>query len=549
MKLRTFLSAWSLSGFCALALLFTMTSPVFANDTLPAGQSLTPGQSLISANGKYSANYQPDGNFVVYSGSTPLWSSNTGGTTSTVLSMQSDGNLVIYNGTSPVWSSKTSGNPNSHLLMQTDGNLVIYEASTARWATNTSQAPPPPPPTPTPTPTPGPTPNPLLTFTATPSTVVAGQGQLVELDWSTNPAVLTGGSCSVTSVPINSEWNGPQPTVGKKQLLLDVTTTFTLLCGGQNFPGTTAQVTVTVTQGTSPYLTLVASPTTVPSGQRVSLFWKTTLAGVTCTASSQPVYNAWNGPLLPNDQVTFPLFRTTTFQLICSGTDKVTGSPVSASQQVTVNVPSNTAPPLSWDVVVDDDPQANLFDFNGLKFNPEWGWQTHSSALLGFDDCESVLGVSGCTGQVPTVDDPPSILPFLCASLGSPFDRKGHLNWENVSYYGQIYWDSHPFDDDYTWSLQTRETKQYPAGVTSANPLRIHVEFKASETMDHFDNTPFWQNLHAAVDDGNGEANRMVDGKNAIVMGLMGLDREHNSQSEIHPVFVFAIHVNEDPSD
>src|SRR5579872_3354458 len=41
----------------------------------------------------------------------------------------------------------------------------------------------------------------------------------------------------------------------------------------------------------------------------------------------------------------------------------------------------------------------------------------------------------------------------------------------------------------------------------------------------------------------------MIDGKQAIVIGLMGLDQEHDGHSEIHPVFVLAIHVSDDPYD
>ncbi|MCU1322225.1 MAG: O-glycosyl hydrolase [Acidobacteriaceae bacterium] len=57
------------------------------------------------------------------------------------LVLQTDGNLVEYNGTTPVWATNTSGSSSAELRLQTDGNLVLYDANgTAHWATNTQNS-------------------------------------------------------------------------------------------------------------------------------------------------------------------------------------------------------------------------------------------------------------------------------------------------------------------------------------------------------------------------------------------------------------------------
>lgn len=105
-----------------------------ATGELTAGSTLVAGASVWSADGRYQLAMQRDGNAVVYSGSTPLWSSRTAGHAGAVLAMQTDGNLVVYSGRQPLWASGTSGS-SAVLVMQSDGNLVLYLGSRAAWAT------------------------------------------------------------------------------------------------------------------------------------------------------------------------------------------------------------------------------------------------------------------------------------------------------------------------------------------------------------------------------------------------------------------------------
>ena len=66
---------------------------------------------------------------------TPLWATNTGGTTPGTFVMQSDGNLVVRDGQGVIrWESGTSGNPGAYFGLGDDGSLVIFTAAgTVIW--------------------------------------------------------------------------------------------------------------------------------------------------------------------------------------------------------------------------------------------------------------------------------------------------------------------------------------------------------------------------------------------------------------------------------
>ncbi|HUR07342.1 MAG TPA: hypothetical protein VM347_32695 [Nonomuraea sp.] len=111
------------------------TAVVSADRTvwLNPGQTLKAGDSVRSSNGGFALHQQEDGNLVLYRGSTPLWSSQTGDSPGAFAAMQSDGNLVVYRGRTALWASNTGDSPGARLAVQDDGNLVIYDGKTPVW--------------------------------------------------------------------------------------------------------------------------------------------------------------------------------------------------------------------------------------------------------------------------------------------------------------------------------------------------------------------------------------------------------------------------------
>jgi hypothetical protein len=189
---------------------------------------------------------------------------------------------------------------------------------------------------------------------------------------------------------------------------------------------------------------------------------------------------------------------------------------------------------LDWDIV--PNLVADTFDLNHLLKTPHWEWQSnHESGQLApnFDDCPST---EACTQQFPVSDTPGFRFPGVCHF--NLISADGHLNWEVVTYTGTIHWDGHESafyqDDDYNFKLRTPEINGVGAGATRHDQENIQLEFKASETIDHFGNVPYWKGFRDAVDNDDGNPNG-VEENEAIAIGLLGLDRVHPpSGSELH---------------
>jgi len=220
----------------------------------------------------------------------------------------------------------------------------------------------------------------------------------------------------------------------------------------------------------------------------------------------------------------------------CRGTG---GGPAS----VTVTVKHASAPVsrhAPFDLV------ATEFDSNGLMLNPKWGEQVNSGNPPGTGLCGQPW-LPPCTTQAPSIDK-----AAICAGSGL---LGGHGNWAAATYEGLLVWENHSApgqDDDYSLNLHTPER----AGATVDRPESVHIEFDSDETIDHF-RTPWWSAFHEAVDKFDDALSRplnppheqMVNGKFAIVTGLMGLDLGHNPSGESHPVWAIAIRAQEDPAD
>jgi outer membrane receptor protein involved in Fe transport len=204
-------------------------------------------------------------------------------------------------------------------------------------------------------------------------------------------------------------------------------------------------------------------------------------------------------------------------------------------------------------------------DPNGIALNPKWAWETThpdhpnpDTLCAGFpyaDRSRVDFGTPPCTTQAPTADPPTGFNSLICRK-GVPKNFDGHVNWMPATIYGHIFWNDHKSwdqggDDDYNVRLQPG----HRGALTSNNPEDMLVEFDSSETVDQpAFRTDWWNQFHSAVDRGGGDtgdgpAGAMIDGKEAIIVGLLGIDTEHGAHSELHPAWGFAVHVSDSPYD
>lgn len=117
--------------------------PVCASASFSGGGfTLHQGQSYSFGSNKLSM--QTDGNVVVYNGSTPLWSTGTGGQSCTgggcLVAFQTDGNFVVYNGSTAIWASNTSGPSGATLNFNASAPYLTITAADGsnEWASTSA---------------------------------------------------------------------------------------------------------------------------------------------------------------------------------------------------------------------------------------------------------------------------------------------------------------------------------------------------------------------------------------------------------------------------
>jgi hypothetical protein len=185
---------------------------------------------------------------------------------------------------------------------------------------------------------------------------------------------------------------------------------------------------------------------------------------------------------------------------------------------------------------------SGTLEANGLPLNPRWGLQQSDPGALP-DPVELCFDVPGwfdnaeCTVQRPSVDRPVGVKNLIC-SIGATTPINGHVNWFAATYTGPIFWDGK------FWSDQDINFRLVPPdrnGLTTGAPEAILGEFDARETLSHFA-TPWWKQLRRAANLGLEERGRaLVDGRPAVVTGLVGLDCEHGCGTELHPVWAMGV--------
>ncbi len=211
---------------------------------------------------------------------------------------------------------------------------------------------------------------------------------------------------------------------------------------------------------------------------------------------------------------------------------------------------ASAAPTLA--ATTDDDPAPmdlvwDGTDVNGVALNPKWGLQvTDPGALpdvpqLCFVQPDGPFDSSLCSTQAVGTDRPAGLRLLIC-SIGSTTSLPGHANWFPGTFAGPIYWDSVSFADR---DNNVRLIPPEKNALTANNPDNIKGEFDSRETTSHFA-TPWWTTFRRAR---NPKKKRLIDGKPAIISGYTSVDCEHHCVSELHPTWVLAIHVQDDPDD
>ena len=236
--------------------------------------------------------------------------------------------------------------------------------------------------------------------------------------------------------------------------------------------------------------------------------------------------------------------------------------------------------------------EAPELDVNGLFLNPQWGWQLGHEAdfqlsdppLNAFPDSidTSVCNkddFSDCAGGFQPEKDEPDFGCIMC-NLGNRRKNRstGHVNWFPATYSGNICFHSFSYPDmDYTFSLQPKKW----AGLTRWNapsnpppkndgrlcgkrkdqdcpPKIFHAEFDSRETINRFVGNNEWTRFRNFANPclpkfknscKQDEARKRISNLRAVVIGLVGLDSEHDVYSELHPVYALAIETNRSHDD
>ena len=206
---------------------------------------------------------------------------------------------------------------------------------------------------------------------------------------------------------------------------------------------------------------------------------------------------------------------------------------------------------LVWDVKTG-------VDANSLPLNPLWRFQIDNHGQLPdfktycgpafFPDYERKLDElmlsAMCSSQSPTLDLPVGDIP---CGLSDKKVLAGHLNWAIATEVGSIYWSEDSNDGDFNFEL-TRPDNAAQTTLNAPPEYGLHLEFNESETVKNF-RSPFWVNFYNGIESLKSSdkqaAMNSIEGKPAVVTGVIGIDGVHGGYTESHPVYSLAIQTAE----
>lgn len=187
---------------------------------------------------------------------------------------------------------------------------------------------------------------------------------------------------------------------------------------------------------------------------------------------------------------------------------------------------------------------ADLIDDNGMAKNPVWRQMQQTGQPP--DPCS----LCPCQSQDPQAWKSSSTCTDQTLETNSSLECFGHWNWFPVEYEGVVTWGGHSnswYDDDDYYMVVKRSDRS----LETASRDGLHIEFDSDETVDYWDNTNTWWDdfHHNYVDNGDQAAQGRIGGKSAIVIGLLGLDSQHDVHSELNPVYAMAVHTQDNPAN
>ena len=226
--------------------------------------------------------------------------------------------------------------------------------------------------------------------------------------------------------------------------------------------------------------------------------------------------------------------------------------------------------PAPFDLVEDETlPNDQQTDLNGILRNPVWGIQARSAVSsrpypfadpydpqFNCFDRRGAFNRPECTTQLAYCDLPSGIFhPALCSLVGE-CTVQGHMNWTAATYDGALVWDDFAADWDYNLLLYPPRQAGLTVASCTGRKKAIGIEFDSREVIDPLGNEDpqfWWNRFRNAVnnprDPGSTAFLDEIRGKRAILTGLMNLDCEHESTTELHPLWAMAIHLRDTSTD
>lgn len=215
-----------------------------------------------------------------------------------------------------------------------------------------------------------------------------------------------------------------------------------------------------------------------------------------------------------------------------------------------------------------DLPEGERVDVNGILRNAVWHEQIEERTAgqpypfakpdepkFKCWDRKGAFTQPECTTQETFCDLPQSLFLVIC-SLNGKCRIRGHINWVPATYEGAIVWDQLAIDQDDDFLLYPPNQAALTVASCRQRQKALGIEFDSREVVDRLsadDPNFWWSQFRDAMNDPESDQGRALlselRGKHAILTGLMNLDCEHGCTTELHPLWVMAIHLRDNPTD